>query len=106
MGSLPSITLSAVTVEEILYGVTWKARSRIRRWFHRFFEDQCQIMPISEAIAWRSGELRGEFQASGETRSMADMLIAATAKQHQLTLATRNTRHFEGCGVSLFNPFQ
>jgi predicted nucleic acid-binding protein len=33
------------------------------------------------------------------------MLIAATAQVHQLTLATRNTKDFEGCGIGLLNPF-
>jgi predicted nucleic acid-binding protein len=33
------------------------------------------------------------------------MLIAATALVHGLTLATRNTRDFEGCGIAVFNPF-
>jgi len=33
------------------------------------------------------------------------MLIAATAWAHGLTVATRNTKDFEGCGVPVFNPF-
>lgn len=33
------------------------------------------------------------------------MLIAATAAAHGLTLATRNARDFEGCGVLIENPF-
>ena len=33
------------------------------------------------------------------------MLIAATAQAHNLTLVTRNTRDFEGCGIALLNPF-
>lgn len=34
------------------------------------------------------------------------MLIAATAQVHQLTLATRNVRDFQGCGLVLLNPFE
>ena len=34
------------------------------------------------------------------------MLIAATAQVHQLPVATRNVRDFEGCGVALVNPFE
>jgi toxin FitB len=34
-----------------------------------------------------------------------DKQIAATALTHELTLVTRNTSHFEGLGLTLFNPF-
>jgi predicted nucleic acid-binding protein len=33
------------------------------------------------------------------------MLIAATAIEYQLVLATRNVRDFMGCGVQVVNPF-
>ncbi len=33
------------------------------------------------------------------------MLIAATAHEHGFDLATRNVRHFDGCGVRVVNPF-
>jgi len=41
----------------------------------------------------------------GETRSQADMLIAATAVVHGLPLVTRNVKDFERCDISLINPF-
>ena len=34
-----------------------------------------------------------------------DILIAATASAHCLTLVTRNTRHFIDTGVPLINPW-
>ena len=100
-----SIALSAVTVEEIAYGLAWKPRPRVHRWFEGFVRTLAHVLPVTDEIARRSGELRGGFQARGESRSMADTLIAATAQRHQLTLATRNTRDFEGCGIPLFDPF-
>ena len=36
----------------------------------------------------------------------ADGLIAASALQHGLTLATRNTRDYRYAGVRLVNPFE
>jgi toxin FitB len=32
-------------------------------------------------------------------------MIAATALEHGLTVVTRNTKHFEGLGLSLINPW-
>ncbi len=34
-----------------------------------------------------------------------DAMIAATAKQHHLTVVTRNVADFQDFGVKLFNPF-
>jgi predicted nucleic acid-binding protein len=48
--------------------------------------------------------MRGAFQARGRTRSVQDMLIAATAQVHQLVLVTRNVRDFEDCALTLLNP--
>jgi len=35
-----------------------------------------------------------------------DSLIAATARIHNLTLATRNTADFQDCGIQLVNPWE
>lgn len=35
-----------------------------------------------------------------------DGLIAATAQEHELTVATRNVRDFAGLGVTVFNPWE
>ncbi len=52
-----------------------------------------------------AGELRGRLRSRGLARSQADMLIAATAQLHGLTLVTRNVRAFEGTAIGLVNPF-
>ncbi|MFQ5740887.1 MAG: type II toxin-antitoxin system VapC family toxin [Acidobacteriota bacterium] len=100
-----SMALSVVCLEEIFFGLAWKPNARIRSWFEEFLEQYCLVLPVSGKIARHCALLRGQLRARGKIRSQADMLIAATAQLHQLTLVTRNTRDFEECRVALLNPF-
>lgn len=97
--------LSVISVDEILFGLSSRSSPRLLDWMNRFFE-LCPVLPISEEIARRAGSLRGDFQRRGIVRQQADMLIAATAQAHNLTLVTRNTRDFKGCGIGLLDPFE
>lgn len=103
--SISRMALSAVTVEEVIFGVMWKSKPRIRAWFEDFVDAYCEILPVTAEVARRAGELRGVLKARGQNRTQADMLIAATAQIHALTLVTRNSRDFESCGIPLLNPF-
>lgn len=47
----------------------------------------------------------GDAKRSGRGLSSIDGLIAATAIAHDLTLATRNIKDFEGFGIDLINPW-
>lgn len=104
-GTVTSINLSVITIEEIYYGLTAKPNARIQNWFENFLTTHCQILPITSEIAKCSGELRGFLRTQGKPRSQADIFIAATAKIHSLTLVTRNIKDFESCGISTLNPF-
>lgn len=97
--------VSAISLEEITFDLFAKPRPRILKRFETFVATQCIILSVSAEIAKQSGELRGHLRTRGVTRSQADMLIAATAKQYQLTLVTRNTKDFEMCDISTINPF-
>lgn len=98
------LALSAVTVEEIAYGLAWRPNAVLQRWFDAFFARHV-LLPVTDGIARQAGAMRGAFAARGERRTQADMLIAATALAHQLPVVTRNVRDFDGCGVPLLNPF-
>ena len=103
--SVPGVYLSSITVEEVFYGLSWKPRPKTLGWFEGFVEDFCVVLPVDERISRAGGALRGRLRAAGETRTQADMLIAATALVHETTLVTRNVRDFEGCGVTVLDPF-
>lgn len=97
--------LSAITVEEIYYGLNLKPSKRLSNWFDEFFANGYKIFSIDNQIAFEAGKIRGNLASSGTNRTQADMLIAATAKLHNLTLVTRNVTDFNGCGVNVLNPF-
>ena len=42
---------------------------------------------------------------TGRTFSQPDLIIAAIAIEHGLTLVTRNVKDFEGLGVVVLNPW-
>ena len=103
---LTTVMLSAVTVEEIFFGLSARTSPRIERWFENFLDADCRILDVTLPIARHAGVLRGQLRRRGHPRAQADMLIAATAAWHGLTLATRNERDFEDCGVTVVNPFR
>lgn len=104
-GGLTTVTVSAITIEEVFFGLSAKPNPRIERWFTEFLDNDCRVLEVSTPIARHAGVLRGQLGRRGRSRTQADMLIAATAAWHGLTLATRNERDFEDCGVTVVNPF-
>jgi len=98
------LAVSVISTEEIFFGLAWRPNERVLASIETFFERH-EVLAVTHAIARRAGELRGALAARGIVREQADMLIAATAQVHQLTLVTRNARDFEGCVLGLLNPF-
>jgi hypothetical protein len=49
--------------------------------------------------------LLAELHRKGRAMPIKDSLIAASARQHRLTVATRNVTDYKYAGVSLANPF-
>ncbi|MGA9673157.1 MAG: type II toxin-antitoxin system VapC family toxin [Terracidiphilus sp.] len=60
------------------------------------------VVPVSSAIAERAGQLKAAFRRQGYTRSITDMIIAATAMENGLPVATDNCKDFQVPGLSLF----
>jgi hypothetical protein len=103
-GGVTRLAISVITIDEIHFGLARRPNERVRAWIEAFFRRH-PVLEVTTPIAQRAGELRGALAARGSVRHQADMLIAATAQAHQLTLVTRNTKDFEQCGIGLLNPF-
>ena len=104
-----AIIVSVVSVEELAYGVARAPagrRPKLAGWLDALLGAAAHVLDVNLAVARAAGELRAGREAAGRRVAQADMLIAATAHVHGLTLATRNERDFEGCGVAVVNPFR
>jgi predicted nucleic acid-binding protein len=104
-----SIAVSVISVEELAFGVARapeKRQPRLARWLEALLDTAERVLDVDLAIARAAGELRAAREAAGRPVAQADMLIAATSLVHGLTLATRNERDFDGCGVAMLNPFR
>ena len=102
------ILLSVLTIGEIRRGIeSIRLRDRdaaaaLDGWLHRLVAQYGdRILPVDQSIAdeW------GRFNVP-DPIPVIDGLLAATAKIHGLTLATRNVRDVGRTGVRLVNPFE
>lgn len=106
------VFVSVVTIGEICKGIAIlpesRKRTELRDWLDSVLRPWFagRLLPVTEEIAERWGALTGEQRSLGRQVTMADGLIAATALEHGLVLATRNVRDFEGLGVSIVNPWE
>jgi toxin FitB len=99
--------LSAVTLGELQAGVeltrrqdTEKARE-IERWVDQIAESY-RVLPMETACFREWGRL---MHAKSD-HLIEDGMIAATARVHDLVVATRNEDDFRQLGVAVFNPFR
>jgi toxin FitB len=99
--------LSTVTIGEIELGITQQLRrdsvfaQHLSDWLSltiRVYGER--ILPLTIGIARRWGRLAGQLG-----NKQIDLVIAATALEHGLTVVTRNVSDFAPTGVPVLNPF-
>jgi tRNA(fMet)-specific endonuclease VapC len=83
-----------VVVAEVEYGL--HRSGSVKRW--RMYRDELlgrlKIVPMDSGVWRRFAETRARQQSAGQTMDDFDLLIAATALEHGLIVATLNVRHF------------
>ncbi|RWL82050.1 MAG: type II toxin-antitoxin system VapC family toxin [Mesorhizobium sp.] len=103
--------ISVVSIAEIRRGVALmdegRKREALAEWLARDLPQRFdqRVLPVDEAVALAWGDLMGLAKRRGRGLSSMDGMIAATAIARKLTLATRNTKDFEGFRIELFDPW-
>lgn len=64
-----------------------------------------RILPVSEDVMFTWRLLVEEGRKTGHTFSQPDLIIAATAIQHDLTVVTRDCSDYEKARVRVLNPW-
>ncbi len=108
---LDSLYVSAVSLAELRFGIEMvpdaTRRAELNDWLaHKvrpMFEQR--VLQVSEDVMLKWRLLVEEGRKTGHTFSQPDLIIAATALQHGLTIVTRDTRDYAKARAALFNPW-
>lgn len=101
------ICLSAVTLGELQEGIERTRRqdaakaSAIEAWVDEL-ENSSTVLPMDG----RCFRETARMMLGKQEDLLYDVMIAATARLHELTVATRNEKDFRHLGIEVFNPFK
>ena len=104
-----SLVVDPIIIGELRIGILALPRGRKRERLNQWFEavvETIECIPWDATVSRRWAALVVDLKRKGETVPLLDGMIAATALQHDLIVATRNTRDFQKTGVKTLNPFE
>ena len=108
---LDRLFVSAVTFAEIRFGIELVGeagrRAELGDWLTHHVRpmfDQ-RVLPISEDVMFRWRRLVEHGRKARHTFSQPDLIIAATALHHGLTVVSRDVSDFEKARAPVFNPW-
>lgn len=103
--------LNSIVVAELLFGVArmpeGTRKQRLTQTSKEIVEQNFtgRILSFDLEAAAAYAEISARCMAKGRPIDMADAQIAAICWVQDAQLATRNTKHFEGLGLNLINPW-
>lgn len=107
-----ALFVSAITQAEMLYGAALLPRGRRRAQLEQalqaMFDEEFarRVLPFDGQAAVAYAALAATRRSTGKPISQFDAQIAAIALTHRATLVTRNVDDFNGCGLTVVNPWQ
>jgi predicted nucleic acid-binding protein len=109
---LSEMAIATVTVMEIRFGVALLPQSKRRADLDTRFRQLLaqafagRVLAFDQPAADACAEIRVHRSQAGNPISIQDGMIAAIARVHGAPIATRDVGGFEGCGLTLINPWQ
>ena len=102
------LAVDPVILGEIRFGILLlprsRRRTRLENWFDRGVA-RLRCLPWEANTGLRWARLLAELRRVGRAMPIKDSLIAATALEHGLRIATHNQHDFEAAGVRVIDPF-
>lgn len=83
------LATAAINVAEVYAGMRAGEEAKTQRLLSNL-----DCYPLTADVARRAGTLKYESARKGQTLSLADMIVAATALEHGLALMTDNHKDF------------
>jgi toxin FitB len=109
---LDLLYVSVVTFAEIRFGIERASdptrRAELNDWFTRQMRPlfEARTLAVSEEVMLKWRLLVEDGRKAGHTCSQPDLIIAATALHHGLTVLTRDTSDFEKARVPVLDPWR
>lgn len=102
------VAVNAVVLGELEFGILLLPAGRRRKKLEAWFAALAEMLPVLDmdretARVWAA--LLANLRRKGRAMPVKDSLIAASALQHGLAVATRNRGDFAYCGVKVVDPF-
>jgi predicted nucleic acid-binding protein len=107
-----SLFVSTITEAELFYGIELLPEGRRRTAIAEAAEAMLsgvftgRTLPFDSAAALAFAGIAAARRRAGRPMPHADAQIAAVAVSRGLAVATRNIADFEGCGVTLVDPWR
>lgn len=109
---LEHMFVSVATLAELRYGIEIitdaPRRADLNAWLTNIIRpmfDQ-RVIPITEDIMLKWRLLVEEGRKTGHTFSQPDLIIAASATHHGMTVVTRDRSQFDKARVPVINPWE
>lgn len=102
---------TAITQAEVLFGLALlplgARRDRLESAAGALFEEDFanRVLPFDSQAAAEYARICSSRRSQGRPVNQMDAQIAAIARAHRASLATRDAAGFDGLKISLFNPF-